>query len=182
MKKAVFVALLSFTTLFAIAQTDTTYRQLPVVAIDNVVVFLTNEQVLIQDLAVINPQNIKHISVLKDKASIPESFKNLGKYGVILVTTKKKVSIATRRFAEVKEWFHINEPVQYALNGFYVDDENLQLATASINEVNIFRKGNEFPVTVINIWTLLPKQRNGMPHGGRKPTDKPGVIYIRGNK
>jgi hypothetical protein len=180
MKKTGLIILLSFTSLFAMAQADTTYRQLPV-AKEGAVLFLVNG-IIVSDMWSISPSGIKTITVLKVGSGMPANIKNLSKYGVILITTKKKIKLDTKKISDFKKWLHINEDVQYALDGFYVDDENLKIATTSINEIDILKKNDEdkLPVTVINIWTLAPRQRGKVVYGGHKPTDKPGVIYIRG--
>lgn len=179
MKKASLIVLCSFTSLFAMAQADTPYRQLTV-AKEGAVLFLVNG-IIISDLSSINPTDIKHIIILKPGTNTPANIKNLSKYGVVVVTTRKRVKLDTKKISDFKKWLHINEDVQYALDGFYIDDENLKIATTSINEIDVLRKGGDDKLlaTVINIWTLAPKQRGPVVYGGRKPTDKPGIIYRR---
>ncbi|HMG10554.1 MAG TPA: hypothetical protein VK609_18710, partial [Mucilaginibacter sp.] len=111
----------------------------------------------------------------------PANFKNLSQYGVVTVTLKKTIKTQTKSLREIKEWLDIKADTKFAVDGFFIDDKNLLVATPSITEINILKNNDlsgHLKDVVINIWTLNPANRRYVP-GKRLSTDKPGVIYIR---
>ncbi|MES2277990.1 MAG: hypothetical protein V4592_18320 [Bacteroidota bacterium] len=178
MHKRILIALV-FLCHTAIAQTDTTYRYLSNAKQSAPLVVINSH--IIGGLNSVLPGNIDSIHILKSRADMPANLKNLGKYGVILVKLKKKAKIETKSFREIKKWMNINGGAKFAVDGFFVDDENIVVATRAITQIDVIRDKPEDDLAdvVINVWTLAPQGRGPLKHGERLPTDKPGVIYIR---
>jgi hypothetical protein len=174
-KAVLLLALCSFTTITFAQQDplkDTVYRHLPD-AREKVPLFVINDNII--GALNISPNDIKAISILKEP-NIPGRLKNLGKYGVVLVTLKDGIKVPTKSLEEVKQWLGINNKVKFAVDGFYVDDATLMIGIQSIFEMNVIRddKGS---ASTINIWTMAPSSRKGNPPP--PPNGKPGEIYIR---
>lgn len=92
------------------------------------------------------------------------------------------MKIETNTFDDIKRRFGVSGKVRFAVDGYFVDDESMLISAQDINEINLTWKKNKdgsLDVT-INIWMLAPEARKG-PVAGRRPTDKPGEIYIRGS-
>ena len=160
------------------AQSDTVYRHLPVTR-EGVPLFIINGHI-IMNVNDINPNDITAINILED-SNIPANFKNLSQYGVVTVTLKKTIKTQTKSLREIKEWLDIKADTKFAVDGFFIDDKNLMVATPSLTEINILKNNDlsgHLKDVVINIWTLNPANRRYVP-GKRLSTDKPGVIYIR---
>jgi hypothetical protein len=175
-KAVLLLALCSFTTITFAQQDplkDTVYRHLPD-AREKVPLFVINDNII--GALNISPNDIKAISILKEP-NIPGRLKNLGKYGVVLVTLKDGIKVPAKSLEEVKQWLGINNKVKFAVDGFYVDDATLMIGIQSIFEMNVIRddKGS---ASTINIWTMAPSSRKGNPPPP-PPNGKPGEIYIR---
>lgn len=177
-KKGLAFMLLCLSTMLVKAQTDTVYRHIPD-AKQRIPTYVINNHIIGSGLN-INPNDIESINVFKGAENIPSQFRNLSKDGILFITLKKGIEIKTRSFKEIKDWLDIKEDVRFAVDGFYVDDMNLAVATSSICQLEVIKKrvqGKSVP-DVINIWTLEPGSRKGFvpppPIVG-----KPGEIYIR---
>jgi hypothetical protein len=179
MKKLLFISLLSFSSACAMAQTDTIYRHLPDTR-QRVPLYVINNHIIGSGLN-INPNDIESINVFKGTENIPPQFRNLSKDGILFINLKKGIEIKTRSFKEIKDWLDIKEGVKFAVDGYFVYDMNLVIATASICQVDVIKKQqqNKSVPDVINIWTLEPGARKGNAPGAPHPMDKPGEIYIR---
>ena len=176
-KKGLAFMLLCLSTVLVKAQTDTTYRHLPATR-EKIPLYIISPNIIGGGDAV-NVNDVKSLNVLKDHAVTPP-FKNLDKYGVIIITLKETIKVDTKSFNDIKLWLNIKGEVDFAVDGFFIDDKSLLIATASINEINVIKKNpqNKLANTVINIWTLEPGTRKGFvppPPGAGKP----GEIYIR---
>ena len=169
--KNIFLLLLCCISICSLAQ-DTTYHKLPN-AKENVPTFIINSRI-IGWLDSLNPDYIKTVNVYKDNQT-PKNLKNLGQYGMVLISTSQ--DIKTKTFAEIKNWLDLEGNIKLAVDGFFVDDETLLIATNSINEIDVIKNPTEI---VINIWTLPIGRRKGefVPN----PKAPPGTIYIRGAK
>jgi hypothetical protein len=169
--KNIFLLLLCCISIHSLAQ-DTTYRKLPVAKL-NVPTYMINSRI-IGGVDGLNPDSIKTINVYKDK-TVPENLKNLGQFGIVLISTNQYIK--TKTFAEIKNWLDLEGNIKFAVDGFYVDDETLLIATNSIKEINVINNATE---VVVNIWTLPIGRRKGefVP----PPQTPPGTIYIRGTK
>jgi len=177
-KKGLALMLLCLSTVLVKAQTDTVYRHLPD-ARQRIPAYVINNHIIGSGLN-INPNDIEAINVFKGAENIPPQFRNLSKDGILFITLKKGIEIKTRSFKEIKDWLDIKEDVRFAVDGFYVDDMNLVVATSSICQLEVIKKQvqNKLVPDVISIWTLEPGSRKGFvpppPIVGN-----PGEIYIR---
>ena len=163
----------------AIDSVDALYRHLPDVK-ENTPLYILNSAI-ISNLNLINPKDITGLNILKDDAELPANFKNLKRYGVVSVTLKAGVKIKTKSFKEIGRWLDVKGPVKYAVDGFFIDDETMLIATNSILGLDVvLNKFNDAEAgATINVWTLTPPNRKGLLQM-KRPADKPGVIYIRG--
>ncbi|HEY2582016.1 MAG TPA: hypothetical protein VGI43_09420 [Mucilaginibacter sp.] len=159
---------------------DSTYKKLPE-ARTNVPLVIINSNI-IGGLTELNPSLIQSINVYKGE-KVPANLKNLGMYGVIAIETKQIVK--TKSLQEIKAWFEVVGNVSFAIDGFFVTDESLMIATSDIAGINIIslpeKKGdmiiNEM---VINIKTRFAVEKKPGPQDvKRNPNDPPGTIYIR---
>ncbi len=159
---------------------DSLYRHLPD-AKERQPLIIVNSNI-IAGLGHLNPNDITSLSVLKDREAVPPNLANISRFGVLLITLKKDVKIETKTFDDIKKRFGIDGKVRFAVDGYFVDDENMLISAQDINEINLTWKKNKdgSPDVTINIWMLTPETRKG-PVAGRRPTDKPGEIYIRGS-
>jgi len=193
MKKLITVLITVFSISIAVAQTDSVYtvksfyagnapdsvyHHLPD-AKENTPTYIVNNNI-ISNLNSIDPNTITGIEVLKDNARIPDNLKNLNKYGLVKVNLKADIKIETKSFKAIGQWLNMKGPVKFAVDGFFIDDENMLIATDSILGIDVI--SNKFNKTeagaTINVWTLSPANRKGLLQV-KRPTDKPGVIYIR---
>lgn len=135
---------------------------------------------IITGLNYINPNDITSITVLKDQ-NIPANLVNLSRFGVVFITLKKEVKIETNTFSDIKNRFNIDGKVQFAVDGYFVDDENMLISTKDIDEINITWKKSidRSSQVIVNIWMLAPEARKGIVYAPN-PNDKPGTIRIRG--
>ncbi len=179
LRKAILLIMLCSCATVAMAQRDTlkdtVYKHLPDARVDNPLIVINDH--IIGALNV-NPNDIKSINVFKDKDNIPPGLKNLGKYGIIMVTLKDGIKVPAKSFDDIKQWLDIKGDVKFAVDGFYVNDQSLLVSTQSVFEINVLRdtKGE---VTAINVWTLAPGARKGGIQSPRPANAKPGEIYIR---
>ncbi|XHR94179.1 hypothetical protein ACFJIV_28430 [Mucilaginibacter sp. UC70_90] len=159
---------------------DSLYRYLPG-AKERQPLIIVNSKI-IAGLGYINPNDITSLSVLKDREAVPPNLANLSRFGVLLITLKKGVKIETNTFDDIKRRFGVSGKVRFAVDGYFVDDESMLISAQDINEINLTWKKNKdgSPDVTINIWMLTSETRKG-PVAGRRPTDKPGEIYIRGS-
>jgi len=193
MKKLITVLVAVFSAFSVMAQVDSTkavkshintnasdslYRHLPDAREKQPLIIVTPN--IITGLGYINPNDISSLTVLKDR-NVPVNLANLSKFGVIMITLKKGVRIETNTFNDIKKRFNIDGKVRFAVDGYFVDDESMLISAQDINEINLTWKKNKDASSdvTINIWMLAPEARKG-PVAGRRPTDKPGEIYIRG--
>ncbi|MFS2187656.1 hypothetical protein ACCC92_13345 [Mucilaginibacter sp. Mucisp84] len=158
---------------------DSLYRHLPD-AKERQPLIIVNSKI-ITGLGHINPNDITSLSVLKDREAVLPNLANLSRFGIIMITLKKGVKIETNTFDDIKRRFGVSGNVRFAVDGYFVDDESMLISAQDINEINLTWKKNKdgSPGVTINIWILAPEARKG-PVAGRRPTDKPGEIYIRG--
>jgi hypothetical protein len=128
----------------------------------------------------INPNDVASLTVFKEK-DVPANLVNLSRYGVIMITLKKDVKIETSTFNDIKKKFNIDGKARFAVDGYFIDDENLLVSAQDINEINLTWKKNRDASSdvTINIWMLAPEARKGSAYKPN-PNDKPGTIYIRG--
>ena len=124
--------------------------------------FLLNDKILIGDLLYlydsITINKINSMNVFKGN-DIPKRIQNLGKYGVVLITAPFQLD--TKTIPEIKKWFNINDDkIKIAIDGFILDNDSILIATEAINEIKIIKNNNK--VIGLNIWTLLPENRNGI--------------------
>ncbi|MFC0518823.1 hypothetical protein ACFFGT_31710 [Mucilaginibacter angelicae] len=163
---------------FASNSPDSVYHHLPD-AKENVPTHIINANI-ITNLNFIDPKTITGINVLKDDAKLPAKFRNLNKYGLITIDVKAGTKINTKSFKEIGKWLNMKGPVKYAVDGFFIDDENMLIATDSIlgMEVTLNKYNQTETGATINVWTLAPSNRKGLLQV-KRATDKPGVIYIR---
>jgi hypothetical protein len=162
---------------------DSIYRKLPD-AKTNAPLFLINSKIIC-GISNLNPDFIATINIYKgDK--VPANLKNLSQYGIVDIQTKLPLEIRTKTFQEIEEWLNIKGKVGFAVDGFFVDDETLQIATDGIMEINVVRNPNGNESAIINIWTLEPNKRhvppvpqNAKPLDPLLGTSPTGVIYIR---
>ncbi|WP_428328918.1 hypothetical protein [Mucilaginibacter sp.] len=180
MRKAIIFIVLWIACLTVFAQ-DTTYRKLPDARVDYPL-WIINNAIITSSTSNSNSKwldvnKIQNLMVYKDKDT-PARIKNLGINGVISITTKQV--IVTKTFAEIKDWLNIKGKVQYAVDGFFVDDTSLLIATCAIKEINVIPVTDKPDETIINIWTLLPKERKGFPaYFKSEHLILPGTVYIR---
>lgn len=158
---------------------DSLYRHLPDEKERQPLIIVNSN--IIAGLVHINPNDITSLSVLKDREAVPPNLANISRFGVLLMTLKKDVKIETQTFDDIKRRFGVSGNVSFAVDGYFVDDESMLISAQDINEINLTWKKNKdgSPDVTINIWMLAPEARKG-PVAGRRPTDKPGEIYIRG--
>jgi hypothetical protein len=176
-KKGLSAILLCSGAYTAIAQTDSVYRQLPA-AREKVPLYIINSDI-IGGGGSINVSNIKAINVLKGNVPDLARYKNLDKYGVIIFILKDSVKVEAKSFNDIKLWLNMKGEVDFAVDGFFIENKNLRIATADINEINVIKKDqqNKLLNNVINVWTIPPGSRKGeAPHSN---PGKPGEIYIR---
>jgi hypothetical protein len=162
------------------AQSDTSFRHLPD-AKQRMPLYVVNDTIISSSLDFVNPANIQSIEVLKDGSKLAPRLKNLTSDGIIYIHFKKQIVIKTKSFTGIKDWLGITADVKFALDGYYVDDTSLVIATEAIYQVDVIKilKQNVQVPDVINVWTLPPAARKGFAPGTPHPTDKPGEIYIR---
>ena len=112
---------------------------------------------------------------------IPANLVNLSRFGIVFITLKKEVKIETNTFGDIKNRFNIAGKVQFAVDGYFVDGENMLISTKDIDEINVtWKKNNDLSSqAIINIWLLAPQARKGIIYAP-VPGDKPGTIRIRG--
>jgi hypothetical protein len=173
--KNIFLLLLCCISIRSLAQ-DTKYHKLPDTR-ENMPLCIINSRI-IGWVDILNPDSIKTFNVYKDNQT-PKNLKNLGQYGVLLISTNQYIK--TKTFAEIKNWLDLEGNVKFAVDGFYVDDETLLIATSSIKEINVINNViNNSTEVVVNIWILPTGRRKGefIPN----PKAPPGTIYIRGTK
>jgi hypothetical protein len=177
--KNIFLLLLCSISIHSLAQ-DTTYRKLPDTRV-NMPLCIINSRI-IGWVDILNPDSIKNVNVYKDNQT-PKNLKNLGQYGIVIISTSQYIK--TKTFSEIKNWLDLEGNIKFAIDGFFVDDESLLIATNSINEINVIKNPTEI---VVNIWTLPTGRRKGeiVPHPQTSldiiPQFPPGTIYIRGSK
>lgn len=177
LKKGFTAILLCSITCVAMAQTDSAYRQLPATR-QKVPLYIINSDI-IGGGGSINVSNIKAINVLKGNVPDLARYKNLDKYGVIIFILKDSVKVEAKSFNDIKLWLNMKGEVDFTVDGFFVDNKNLRVATADINEINVIKKDqqNKLLNNVINVWTIPPGSRKGeAPHSN---PGKSGEIYIR---
>lgn len=156
---------------------DSLYRHLPDAKKDQPL-YIVNSNI-ITGVSHINPNDITSINILTG-AEIPANLVNLSRFGIVFITLRKDAKIKTSTFSEIKKEFNIGGKAKFAVDGYFVDDESLLIATHDINEINLtWKKLSEGPPDVIiNIWTLAPDARKGFIYKPN-PNDKPGTIRIR---
>lgn len=158
--------------------TDSLYRHLPDAKVGQPL-YIVNSNI-ITGLNNINPNDITSLTVLKDR-DVPANLVNLNRFGVVFITLKKEAKIETNTFNDIKKRFRIVGKAKFAIDGYFIDDESMLVSAQDINEINVTWKKNKDASSdfTINIWMLAPEVRKGFV-SERHPTDKPGVIYIRG--
>ncbi|HEX8023871.1 hypothetical protein [Mucilaginibacter sp.] len=193
MKKLITVLVVAFGAFSVMAQTDSTnavknqlkadasdslYRHLPDAREKQPLIIVAPN--IITGLGHINPNDISSLTVLKD-GNVPVNLANLSKFGIIMITLKKEVKIETTTFNDIKKRFNIDGKTRVAIDGYFVDDENLLVSAQDINEINLTWKKNKDASSdvTINIWMLAPEARKGSVYKPN-PNAKPGEIYIRG--
>jgi hypothetical protein len=124
--------------------------------------FLLNGNILIGDLLYLYDstavKKIKSLNVLKENDT-PNRIQNLGKYGIIEINAPFQLD--TKTIPEIRKWFNINDDkIIIAVDGFILDNESLLIATEAISEIKVIKNKNK--VIGLNIWTLLPENRNGV--------------------
>ncbi|AYL98633.1 hypothetical protein [Mucilaginibacter celer] len=157
---------------------DTLYRHLPGAAECNALLII-NDKIIARTLD-INPQDVSFISVLKDK-NIPKNLFNNARYGLVRINLKRGIKIDAIRLPDLKKLYTTKGKVKFALNGYFIDDESLLIEKKALIRIDQIRDNYWDPLSAvtINIWTVNPDMLRAPTHD-RRPTDKPGEIYIRG--
>ena len=158
--------------------TDTLYRHLPGAAENNALIIINDK--IIARTTDLNPQDVSFISVLKD-SGIPKNLFNIARYGLVRINLKPGIKIDATRLTDLKKLYTTKGKVKFALNGYFIDDESLLIEKAAMIRIDQIRNNYWDPLSAItlNIWTVNPDLLRA-PTDERRPTDKPGVIYIRG--
>lgn len=170
MKKLLVFVLLCLKISFATAQADSSAYHLPD-ARKGMPLVVFNQHII--GSLNINPNDIETVTVTKDSAVIVPGFKNLGRFGIVWITLKKQVKVDVRTFKEIKTWFNITDNVRFAVDGYFIDDENLQVVTQSIAGIDVLKNNqqNYKGPNTINVRTVVPN--NAIPKA------KPGEIILR---
>ena len=170
MKKLLVFVLLCLKISFATAQADSSTYHLPEAR--NGMPLVVFNQHIIGSLN-INPNDIETVTVTKDSAVIVPGFKNPGRFGIVWITLKKQVKVDVHTFKEIKNWFNITDSVRFAVDGYFIDDENLQVVTQSIAGIDILKNNqqNYKGPNTINVRTVGPSIS--------KSKAKPGEIILR---
>jgi len=193
MKKLITVLLSVFSAFSAMAQSDSTnavkshltanasdslYHHLPNAKEKQPLIIINSN--IISGLGHINPNNIASLKVVKDN-NAPANLANLSRFGILFLTLKKDVKFETSTFGDIKKKFNIDGKARFAIDGYFIDDENMLISAQDINEINVTWKKNKDASSdvIINIWMLEPEARKGFVYKPN-PNDKPGTIYIRG--
>ena len=163
MKKQIFirnstVVLILFFLQVVNAQED--YIKLPKTKSDCPTIIINSNIISNQSFIKDNEKQITQMAVMKNKPNREDHrFYNLSENGVILVELDKKIKTKTQ--SDLNNFFGLNQKNKVYLNGYLIEDNEFEIATESIIEVELVlpNKENKLEHKSIIVWTISKENR-----------------------
>lgn len=105
-------------------------------------------------------EDIKELSILKDKPDINDNYYNLTEFGIVFVDLKYDLEVRTQ--SELNTFFGLDSENNIYIDGYLVDRKMYKVALKSIVELELVDPNaeNGLKDPVLNIWTLQKGERH----------------------
>lgn len=155
---------------------DALYRHFPDAAAGNALLIINNKIIAGSNMR-FDSTDVASFRLIKD-GIVPKNIFNLSRYGVVLINLKANPKFEVTSLAAIKKFFNPKGKANFALNGYFIDDESLLIEKAAITRIDLFKYNPQNPLSAVtfNIWTINPDNRV-VPMAEES---KPNNNYVRG--